>query len=293
MRVTERAIFESGKVAAAEARERHAAAVDKASTGLAMEHPWDSADAARVAREKIAVAQAGAIATVAERSSEELNAVDGALASVVDTLTSAAELAVQMANGTYNAEDRLRAAAQARAQWTNALAALNVEVAGRYLLGGTEDQAQPFDPVTGTYQGDDGVRTIEAGPGMSIEVSLRADQFIVGASGGVDVLGALDRFADALEADDVAAIRASLGELQTGIAQVARGRSQVGSMQLSAEAAALTSREVELAATERKAALTDADFVDAATELALAERALDATLSVTAKSFQLSLLDRL
>ena len=53
-------------------------------------------------------------------------------------------------------------------------------------------------------------------------------------------------------------------------------------MQLSAEAAALTSREVELAATERKAALTDADFVDAATELALAERALDATLPALA-----------
>lgn len=293
MRVTERAIFDGGKVAAAEARERHAAAVDKASTGLAMEHPWDSADAARVAREKIAVAQAGAIATVAERSSDELNAVDGALASVVETLTSAAELAVQMANGTYNAEDRLRAAAQARAQWSNALAALNVEIAGRYLLGGTQDLAPPFDATTGAYQGDAGVRTIEAGPGMPIDVSVRADVVIAGANGGVDVLGALERFAEALEANDVDAIRTSLGELQAGVGQVALGRSQVGSMQLAAEAAALTSREVEVAATERKAALTDADFVDAATELALAERALDATLSVTAKSFKLSLLDRL
>lgn len=293
MRVTERAIFESAKASAASARERHAAAVERASTGLAMQHPWDAPGAARVVTEKLAAAQAGAVATVAERATEELNAADQALASFVETLTTASELSIQMANATYHAADRARAAEQVRAIRTSAIAALNVQVGGRYLLGGTQDQSPPFDAATGAYLGDAGVRTVEAGPGLFTDASVRADIVVAGANGGVDALAALERFAQALEADDLAGIRASIAELQAGIGQVALGRAAVGAMQLTAEATALASRTVEASAIERKAALTDVDFVDAATELALAERSLEATLSVSAKSFQLSLLDRL
>lgn len=293
MRVTERAIFEGGKAAVASARERHAVATERASTGLALQHPWDGPGAARVALEHLAAAQSGAIATVAERTIEELDAADHALAAVVDSLTSAAELSIQLANGTYNATDRARAAEQVRAIQAAAIAALNVQVGGRFLLGGTQDQTAPFDPATGAYLGDAGVRTIETGPGVFTDASVRADVVVAGAGGGVDVLAALERFAQALEADDVAAIRVSIGELQGGIAQVALGRASVGAMELTAEATSLTARTIEASAKEREAALTDADFVEAATDLALAERGLDAALSVTAKSFKLSLLDRL
>jgi flagellar hook-associated protein 3 FlgL len=292
MRVTERAIFENGKASAAAARERQATAADRASTGIAVRHAWDSSDAARIARERIAGTQAGAIATAAERTYDELVAADNSLASVVEDLSSMAELAVQLANSTYSTADRARAAEQVRATAQSVIAALNVQVGGRFVFSGTADQSPAFD-AAGVYLGDGGVRQIEAAPGVLTDVSVRANAVISGANGGVDVLAALERMAQALEADDVTALRASLGDVQRGITQVAHGRSTIGAMQMTVEATTTTSRAVEAATAERKAAMTDADFVDAATELALAERGLEATLAVSAKSFKLSLLDRI
>jgi flagellar hook-associated protein 3 FlgL len=44
---------------------------------------------------------------------------------------------------------------------------------------------------------------------------------------------------------------------------------------------------------KRRATITEVDPFEAATNLTLAERALDAALSASAKSFQLTLLDKL
>lgn len=292
MRVTERSNFETVQANSAAARERQVKAGEVVATGLKLERPWDGTGAGRVALERVSSVQAAAIALAAESAGAELQATDRALEATVEALTDALELAVQMANASYNASDRTRTAAAVRSLKQSVISSLNIEVAGRFTLGGTLDQSQPFD-ASGAYVGDAGVRQIETGPGVLTDASLRADRFIAGVGGGIDVLAALERFATALEANDIVGVGASIDEMQSSITQVALGRTELGAMGLSAEAVSITSRTLELSAIERKVALTEADFIESATELALAERALEANIAVTSKSFKFTLLDRL
>lgn len=160
------------------------------------------------------------------------------------------------------------------------------------MLGGNLDGAPPFD-AAGNYAGDGAVRRVEIAPGVLEASSVRADVAVKGAGGGVDVLATLSALATALAADDVAGVRAALDPLTQGTAQLARARTEAGDGMATLDAAVSASRSGRDEAVAASARLTDADPVQAATDLALAERALEATLTATARGFQLSLLEKL
>lgn len=290
MRVTDRALFESSIARNGAARERHAKATAEASTGLKVQHPWDSSATPQITRYRLDADRMRAINGAVGAARGDLDLVDGTLAGVVNVLQRGGELAVQLANDTYNAADRASAAAEVRALRDEVLRLANIESAGRYLLSGTAEGTRPFD-AAGSYQGDAGERRIELAPGSTEVVSFRGDEILGTAAGGIDVLAALDDLALALEADDTAAIRTSIDAMHTGVGQVAVAQSKLGGVMLGLEIAEASNRTLADVADERRAELTDADFIEAATNLAFAERALEASFAATAKSFGPSLLD--
>lgn len=293
MRVTDRMTFDRAAREGGQARARLDRAVAQASSGLRVVHPGDDPGAAaRIATERVTVARMDAIATATGRASDELAAVDAALGEVASGLARAQELATLFASAPYDAAQRASGAREVRGILASAVASLGVKVGGRYLLGGFRDGAPPFD-ASGAYQGDAGVREVEIAPGVRQPAGVRADVAIAGAGGGVDVLATLGALAAALEANDPEAVRAALSPLARGTDQVASARGAAGAAMATLDVASRAGEAARDAARVAIGKLADADPIAAASELALAQRALDAALTATAKGFQLTLLDRL
>ncbi|MFL5302444.1 MAG: flagellin, partial [Anaeromyxobacteraceae bacterium] len=122
--------------------------------------------------------------------------------------------------------------------------------------------------------------------------SIRAD-VAMGAGGGVDVPGTLAELRDALAANDPDRVAATIEALKASIDQVSSARAEGGvamnALDTAAAASSLAADDVKTHA----AHLADADYVDAATQLAFSQRALEASYAATAQSFKLTLLDYL
>jgi flagellar hook-associated protein 3 FlgL len=293
VRVTDKMIFDSANTRSARSREDVDDATRQMSTGLRVEHPWDDPSAAAgIVRLKSGADRSQAIADVAGRVVSEMNAADEALGGMNDVLARARELAVQFSNATYSGPERAAAATEVDGLIQQTLSFANAQFGGRFLFAGFKDAKQPFD-INGLYSGDDGIRQAEVAPGQFEDASVSGSKIFQGNGGGVDIFATLKALKNALGANDSSALQASIATVDTGIDQVTQGRAKVGSgvnVFETAQSAALAAQEGNQAAAAK---LSDADVIATASKLALAQRALDASLTASAKSFSLTLLDKL
>lgn len=293
MRVTEKMIFEGAASTAGKARARAEEAMEQASTGLRVSHPGDDPGAAGlIAFHRMGAIRFDSIVQSVTRATDELGAADGALNGVGNVLSRARELAVQLSNSTYSASERATAASEVSGLLQQTVGLLNTRVGNRYIFGGTSDATPPFD-ATGGYLGDVGTRQVEIAPGIWQDASVRADVALKGVGGGTDVLATLTALSSALASNDVAGVQASLTGLDAGIGQVAAARSGAGTAMSVLDAAAEAGRAGKDSEEITLSNLADADAIESASRLALAERALDAALTASARSFRLSLLDKM
>lgn len=291
MRVTDRMMFDLATRDGGRARQRLEQATAEASSGVRVAHPGDDPGAAGLlALHHAAADRLDAIRTVASRASDELGAADAALSDLSNLISRARELTVQLSNPGYDAAQRAEGADEVRGLVAQAVASLNARVGARYLFGGRADGTPPFD-ANGNYAGDDGVRQVEIAPGVYQDASVRADVAVKGVGGGVDVLATLQSLAAALDVNDVTAIRAALDPLDGSTTQISTARSRLGEAMSAFDAAAATSRTAADDARAQASSLADADPIEAASRLALAERALEAALAATAQGFRLSLVN--
>lgn len=293
MRVSDQAMYDLANQRIMRARLENVKAGDQVSSGKRIEHPWDaSGDAGMLVRHEQEAGRQSGIFNASNRASEELGVVDGAMDQITTTLTRAKELAVQLANDTYGANERSYGAQEVQQLFTAVVSQLNVRLGERYLFGGMQDGAPPFD-ATGNYLGDANVRQVEIAPGVLQDASARADVALKGAGGGVDVLQSLQAFVTALSTNDAVGIRAAVGALDDSIQQVSRERSRVGAMMNVFDVASSMAKQNRDAATDARAALEDVDIFEASTRFAATQRALEASLSAAAQQFKLTLLDKL
>lgn len=293
MRVTDTMLFDSALQDTAGARSRLEAAMGPAATGKRVTKASDDPVAAGLATLAGAdQARALAIGTAAQRASDELGAADGALNDVTNAMARLRELATQFGSAGYSAAQRASAAQEVQSLQAQIVAALNTQVSGRYLMGGTVDGQPPFD-AAGNYTGDARVRQVEIAPGVLQDASVRADVAFKGAGGGVDLFATLASLQTALQANDQAGVAAALTPLSTATDQVSLARTQAGIDMGAFDAAVTTSQAVGSAAQAQLSHLTDADVIQANTQLAQAQVALQASLSAVAQGFQLSLLNYL
>jgi len=292
MRITDTMLYTNASTSIDLARSNVNTATEESSSGLRVTQPGDDpAAAAGVIIHSAAESFATSVQQTATAAVDELQTASGALNSVSTALTTARELAVQMSNDTYNATDRADAAAQVGQIFNEVVAALNTKSGDRYVFGGSQDQTPPFD-ASGNYNGDTEVRTIEVAPGVQQPASLRADVAITGAGGGTNVLAALTAFQTALTNNDTTGIEAAVGALQTGTSQVAQLISQAGGDMDALSTAATVAQATTLSETKDVSNLQDADVVTAATQLQMAQTALQAALAASTQSFKFSLLDQ-
>ena len=293
MRVSEQAIFSLANQRIMRARSDETQAGDQVSSGKRIEHPWDAAgDAGMVVRQQQEAGRQDGIYNAASKASDELHAVDGAMDQITTSLTRAKELAVQLANDTYNATDRAGGAAEVQQLVSAVISQLNMSFGDRYVFGGMQDGKPPFD-AAGNYLGDGNVRKVEIAPGVMQDASTKADVALKGAGGGLDVLKSLQNFVTALNTNDATGVRTAVGELDTGITQVTKERSRVGAMMNVFDVASSMAKQNRDAASDGQGKLEDVDIFEASTRFAATQRALEASMSAAAQQFKLTLLDKL
>jgi flagellar hook-associated protein 3 FlgL len=274
------------------ARSDSTTAGDQVSSGKRLEHPWDaSGDAGLAVRHQQEAGRFDGIMTASGKASDELASVDGAMDQITTTLTRAKELAVQLSNDTYSANDRQGGAVEAQQLLNSVISQLNVKFGDRYVFGGMQDAAPPFD-AAGNYLGDANVRKVEIAPGVLQDASARADVALKGAGGGVDVIASLQNMITALSANDATNVRVAVQTLDDSITQVSKERSRVGAMMNAFDIASTMAKQSRDTATDAQNKLQDVDIFEASTRFAATQRALEASMSAAAQQFKLTLLNK-
>jgi flagellar hook-associated protein 3 FlgL len=293
MRVTDKMIFQNAAANAAKSRDRAQTALEQVSTGMRVVHPGDDPTvAALMVRGQQTIDRMNAINQNASRAGDEVDGADSALQSLSDVLARARELAVQMGNDSYSAADRAGAATEVDGLIQQAVTLMNTNVNGRYIFGGNKDQTAPFD-ASGNYNGDTAVRQVEVAPGVLEDSSVRADVTVKGAGGGVDLFATLQSLSTAMRSNNGDAIRGSLTDLGTATTQVTSTLAQVGAMGDAFATAQTLAKSTSDATTKNVANQSEADVIESSSQLALANSALNATLTAAAQSFNLSLVNKL
>jgi flagellar hook-associated protein 3 FlgL len=293
MRVTDKMIFDNAAANAAKSRDRAQTAMEQLSTGMRVIHPGDDPTvAALMVRGQQTTDRMNAISQNASRAGSEVDGADSALQSLSDVLARARELAVQMGNDSYSATDRAGAATEVDGLIQQAVTLMNTNVNGRYIFGGNKDQTAPFD-TAGNYTGDTAVRKVEVAPGVLEDSSVRADVAVKGVGGGVDLFATLQSLSTALRSNNGGAIRGSLTDLTTSTTQVTTTLAQVGAMGDAFATAQTLAKSTSDATTKNVANQSEVDVIQSSSQLALANSALNATLTAAAQSFNLSLVNKL
>jgi len=283
MRVSDGMLHDMAQRGIERAREKAASASATASSGLRVQKPSDDPVAHALARRETArESTARSSERTAEHGLSLTAGAEGALAGVTDALGRARELGVQLANGTFTAEDRAAAAYEVR-ELRHAIAGLaNTEVEGVHVFAGYRDAAPPFDQVTGAYSGDGAVRKLEVAPYLRFPVGV-SGATTFGAGTGTDVFATLDAMATALDTNDVAGVRASLDGLDASATQVLDARAELGSQMRGFEGARSAAQIAQDRGAATRAQLTEVDPYRAFLQLANAERALEASVAVAAR----------
>jgi flagellin-like hook-associated protein FlgL len=286
MRVTEPMLYRQSMNGIAKSREQYATASEQSSSGLRVEHAWDDPSATSlILQQNAQKARQAAISEATARAGDETTFSEAALDSVNTSLQRAQELAVQLANSTYSANDRVDAANEVDQILSQVAAQGNARFGNVYVFGGDQTGAPPFDSK-GTYSGDSNVRQVEIAPGISQAVSVAGDAVFKGANGGIDLTGALTAFSNALKSNNVAGIQTAINDLATGISQISAARSQLGASGNVFSAASTAAKNASDSAEKERSNLQDADAFDSASALAQAEQSLQATITAASKQLQ-------
>ncbi len=223
-----------------------------------------------------------------------LDTTDTALRGAVDSITRARTLGVQGANDTNSPEARGAIAANLRSIADEMISLANTEVNGRPIFAGNADTVVAYD-ASGNYQGDNG---------QVMRAVTQADSFSVAASGpaafgvpnGADpyngtTFQAINELADAVEAGDVARVRAGIESLDTATSRIQAETGRVGGLAARLDEIDARNQDSQIATQSQISDVRDVDMAEAILRLKAAETSYEATLSAAGRSLSRSLLD--
>lgn len=216
-----------------------------------------------------------------ETVNRDLGFTEDALASMTDVVSRVREIAVQLANGVYDAGSRTAGAAAVEGMRDELLSLGNTGVAGRRVFAGSQVGTDPFD-ATGAYQGDTSVVSLGVYTSTTVQVTLDGSAVLSGTGGGPDILQSLNDLSAAMAADSIPGIRGELETLGEGIEWLNQQRSLIGSRMALVGSLDdhLSGLEVQLI--DEQSTVEDADVLEAYSELVRTRGAFEAVLQVTA-----------
>jgi len=141
---------------------------------------------------------------------------DSAMSSATTAVTQALSLGIEAGNSTLNAADLQAIASQLTGIRNQLLGIANTTVSGNFIFAGTSVDTAPFvlnpaDPSGVTYQGNNGVNSIDLANGQNAAINLPGDQIFTNPSGSV--FGALTQLINAVQSGNgIPAANAALSQ---------------------------------------------------------------------------------
>jgi flagellar hook-associated protein 3 FlgL len=278
------------RLAAASARMERAN--EKVSTGRAYTRPSDNPTAASrgaVLRDQLDLLDVYSTNIADARS--RLSIADTKLQQSMDLYHRITELTTQAASSTSSAPARLAVreeVLQIRKELENVA---NTQYLGAPLFAGfgPGPAVAQVGPAW-TFNGNpaDQVDRV-VGAGETVSTSITAQELFSAPSG--DVFSVLDNLSAALQADDTAAIQATIDPMKALRSTLSAGQSRIGAAVNRVEAAESRNSAIRITLSTERSQVEDVDLNDAITEQSRLALAYQAALGVTAKANQQTLLD--
>jgi flagellar hook-associated protein 3 FlgL len=233
-----------------------------------------------------------------ERNASDANSwianTDSTLITAVERLERVSSLVLGAVNGSADQTARDAAATEIAGIRDELIGLANTTYLGRPLFVGVVDTDLAFD-TAGVYQGDAGQVARTVAPGSSLQVNLTGEE-VFGTYDALDptagnLFQVLDVLVTDLQAGDVAGARDGITRVEDAVQRVSLAESKIGARGRQLEALVERNGDVALALRSELAEVEDVDYAKALIDLQAQQFAYEASLSVTAKIIQPSLLD--
>ena len=278
---------------------------DQLSSGVKVKAASDSpATFAAITAARAGSKRAASYSGTLSDATTDLNAGVSALGEVNTALTTATQVALEGANGPTDAGGYEALAQQADTLLGNLLNSANRQQDGRYLFGGTATDAPPFQVATTNPDGrpaaigyggsSDRARAVVS-KSQTVDTQYVGSQVFQGA--GRDVFAAVIGLRDDLrnpaltDAQRSAALTTRVADLKAAQAGVGAATGEQSSALAGLDAISTRLQDLKLTADSRLGELEGTDYAAAVLGLRQQETAYQATVGVSAKLLQPSLLD--
>lgn len=224
-----------------------------------------------------------------------LDVTEGALGELSDRLVRAQELAIGMANDTYDGKNREITAKEVRQLVQQVISLANSKYGNKYVFSGFRNSAPALD-LHGNFMGDDGQIFIQVGqnqfkkiniPGRELFVATPAEQ----DQGHFGLISSLDLLLNGLETNDKDSLYRAVDELAHQLDKVSSFQSGVGATWSAISSAEKRIEFREVQAQSFLSKTEDADIFKASSDFKRAESVLQSTLMSSNKLLQPSLLN--
>ncbi len=213
-----------------------------------------------------------------------------ALADITDSIRRAGELVLQGASDTAPPEARLALAAEIDQIIEGVKQNANATYGGRYVFAGTRSDQPPYVDGDDLYHGSTADVQRQVGPGVEMDIGVRADAFLGNGADG-KLLQVLRDTSAHLKANDGAAIRNDIALLDGQADAVLGVRALNGAQQNRLEAALGRLTEIEGTTLQQLSETEDVDIAKAMIEFSSQQAAYQAALKAGANIVQASLMD--
>ncbi len=229
MRITETMRLNDVLQAESLASERLAQLTAMASSGSKVSQPSDDPAAyASIVQRDAQIEIVNARQTAATRAASDLDVAESTLDQATSLIERARAIAVQQANGTLDASSRSGAALEVDTLRKQMIDLGNTRGSNGYLFGGTRTDTPPFD-ANAIFVGNSDSTQVEVADGVLAVSNASGGTAFKGAAGtGRDVFADLEALSSALTGNDVAAIQASLTNLDASHTQLVSARIDAG-----------------------------------------------------------------
>ena len=291
MRVTELMMYDATNASLTRNLIGLQAVQDQVSSGKKLNQPSDNpADVQSAVGLSDTLAQLNQYVRNIDNATNKLSGMDTALTSASSLIQRANELAIQAANGTLDSDQRQSIAAEV-AQLSEALAGdANAKVGDEYIFSGFKVGAPPYQVLgsgqIGAYQGDHGVAVARIGPASTVQVSLAGDSVFQPA---IDALAQLQADLNGGQAVQ----QSTIGKISDALQSIVQAQATVGARENRLNDASTSQQGLITSNQALLSKLEDTDMPSAITELTQRQTTYQATLAVTAKVMQTSLIDYL
>jgi len=273
---------------------------EQASTGRRLNRPSDDpVDYRSALRLKDSLSQTGRYLRSIDLSRTRLRATEEAIADSTDVVSDAKTKAIQARNSSNGPTARAALRVEVEQLFDRLLDASNARAAGGgYVFSGVASDTAAFvqtgtfvtgsAPPTVAFAGDDSAIAVEIDEGVSIEVTRSGAQVF---QGPVDLFAVLGQLWQGIDQNDATLIDGAIGDLDLALDQLNVERSKVGGADAKADSFEQRLRSQEQDLTTEVSTREDVDAYQVYSDLAAQESALQASLAVTARMQQPTLLD--